>query len=374
MSALYVHIPFCKQACYYCDFHFSTSPHYRLEVLGAIEEEIRLQKDFIENKVLDTIYFGGGTPSLLNVSSIDSLLNQIGKYYITSEIQEITIECNPDDIDIRKLKDYRRLGINRLSLGVQTFDDSVLTYLNRAHNSKTAISSIDMCNKAGFDNINVDLIYGISETHLAILRKDLAIIKGFDPSHISTYSLTIEPKTVFGNWYQKGKLKKMPENQGLEEYLLVQEKLTEMGFEQYEISNFSKPGYESIHNSSYWQGKPYLGVGPSAHSFNGVHRQSNIRNNAQYLKSITAGHIPAEIDHLTVKDRINERILTGLRTKWGCNLGAIEKEFNVNVIDMRKEYIRRLIENGYAALDLGILQLTKKGMLIADSICEELFL
>ena len=373
MAGIYLHIPLCRQACYYCDFHFSTYFKLRSQLITALKTEIRLQKSYLENVCLDTIYFGGGTPSVLKVKEIEQLLDIIFTSFKISAKPEITIEANPDDLSKQKTSDLKNSGFNRLSIGIQSFDDKILRLLHRVHDTKDSLSAINNAEAAGFDNINLDLIFAITENYGPILQRDIAHILQIQPQHISAYSLTIEPKTVFGNWYKKGKFKEVSSDEAATEFEYIIDTLSGNGYEHYEVSNFSKPGYMSIHNSNYWKQVPYLGIGPSAHSFDGTTRQSNINNNSKYIKSLEKDIIPAEVEYLSVADRINEQILTGLRTKWGVDLYSIKKKYNVDILMYNKSYIQDLINLDLATFYNGKLQLRKKGMLIADKICSDLF-
>jgi len=373
LAGIYLHIPLCRQACYYCDFHFSTYFKLRSQLITALKTEIRLQKSYLENVCLDTIYFGGGTPSVLKVKEIEQLLDIIFTSFKISAKPEITIEANPDDLSKQKTSDLKNSGFNRLSIGIQSFDDKILRLLHRVHDTKDSLSAINNAEAAGFDNINLDLIFAITENYGPILQRDIAHILQIQPQHISAYSLTIEPKTVFGNWYKKGKFKEVSSDEAATEFEYIIDTLSGNGYEHYEVSNFSKPGYMSIHNSNYWKQVPYLGIGPSAHSFDGTTRQSNINNNSKYIKSLEKDIIPAEVEYLSVADRINEQILTGLRTKWGVDLYSIKKKYDVDILKYNKSYIQDLINLDLATFYNGKLQLRKKGMLIADKICSDLF-
>jgi oxygen-independent coproporphyrinogen-3 oxidase len=334
---------------------------------------MRLQKSYLENVCLDTIYFGGGTPSVLEISEIEQLLDVIFSSYKVSTTPEITIEANPDDLSKQKTRDLKNSGFNRLSIGIQSFDDNILRFLHRVHDAEDSISAINNAEAAGFDNINLDLIFAITEEHRPFLQKDIAHILQIQPQHVSAYSLTIEPKTVFGNWNKKGKFKEVTSDEAATEFEYIIDTLCGNGYEHYEVSNFSKPGYISIHNSNYWRQVPYLGIGPSAHSFNGTTRQSNINNNSKYIKSLEKDIIPAEVECLSLADRINEHVLTGLRTKWGVDLYLIKKKYDVDILKYNKSYIQDLINLNLATFYNGKLQLMKKGMLIADKICSDLF-
>ena len=373
MAGIYLHIPLCKQACYYCDFHFSTYFGLKTEIVNALKKELILQKSYLGTKKIDTIYLGGGTPSVLSIPDLESLTDLIFKTFNVRKDPEITIEANPDDLISSKTKELKTLGFNRLSIGIQSFNDKILKYLNRTHNSEDSDKAIKNAEKAGFENINLDLIFAIRENYTDILKDDIEKFIMVNPQHISTYSLTIEEKTVFGNWVRRGKIKNVSSDTSAIEFEYVMENLDRAGYQQYEVSNFSKSGFISQHNSNYWKGVHYLGIGPSAHSFNGTSRQSNISNNSAYIKSIEKGTIPCVEEALSKADKINDLLLTGLRTIWGADLDLIKKRFGVDLARYNKNYIQDLIKLDLATFNDGKIQLSKKGILIADKICSDLF-
>jgi oxygen-independent coproporphyrinogen-3 oxidase len=338
-----------------------------------MKTELMLQKAYLANETVDTIYLGGGTPSVLENKELNGLIDIIFRNFNIANKPEITIEANPDDLSIAKTKDLKSIGINRISIGIQSFDDKILRLLNRVHNANDGLKAIQNADRAGFDNINLDLIFAITENHNSILVQDIRRILEIQPQHVSAYSLTIESKTVLGNWRKKGKFKEVSSDRAADELEFIIDSLTDNGYEHYEVSNFAKPGFISLHNSSYWKQVPYLGIGPSAHSFNGINRQFNISNNSRYIKSLKSKKIPAEIDYLTDTDRINEQILTGLRTKWGVDLFLIKRKYGIDIEMYNKSYIQNLISLNLATFNNGKLQLKKKGMLIADKICSDLF-
>jgi oxygen-independent coproporphyrinogen III oxidase len=371
MAGLYLHIPFCKQACHYCDFHFSTDRSSSLDLCSAMVRELILQKDFCREDI-STIYLGGGTPSLLSKSELDLLFNTIHHYYKVSSSVEITLEANPDDLTKEKSIELQKAGVNRLSIGVQSFDDTLLKFLNRAHNSRAASRCLEDVREAGFSNISIDLIYAIPGLSEKMWEDTLQKAISFSPEHISSYSLTIEDRTVFGNWSKRGKLHPMEEESAAKQFEILMDVLGDNGYEQYEISNFSKPDFYSKHNSSYWKGAHYIGIGPSAHSYNGVSRQFNVRNNAQYIRSIGKGEIPFEREMLSIENKINEYILTTLRTTWGCDLLFLKNQLNDDLVSRRGDYISLLTERGLAFISEDTLRLTRKGKLVADKITEDL--
>lgn len=335
--------------------------------------ELRLQKDYLDEPI-ETIYFGGGTPSLLSTKEIESFLITIDEVFQVIKGVEITLEANPDDLNIDQLEGYRSVGINRLSIGIQSFNNHFLEGFNRAHDSLMALSSVRLAKEAGFANISVDLIFGLPDQSLGQLNEDLDQFLKLDIDHISIYGLTIEDKTVFGKWYQSGKLMPIDEELAAEQFELIMHKLIGAGFEQYEISNFARPGYRSKHNSSYWQGKKYLGIGPSAHSFNQKTRQFNIANNAGYIKALKSDTLAYESEVLSREDHINESILTQLRTREGVNLTRLKERWSFDLRDSKKIIVDQLIESKMVVEENGYLSLSSKGKLLADHITSKLMI
>ncbi len=374
MSGIYIHIPFCKQACHYCDFHFSTNLNLQESMVDSIASELRIQKDYLGGHRIETIYFGGGTPSLLTSEQLSGLLNTINEHYQVAPTPEITLEANPDDLTARKLDMLARVGINRLSIGVQTFDDRHLKYLNRAHNSEEAIECVAQAKGVGIDNISIDLIYAIPSSDHEVWKRDLAQAIALNPTHISSYCLTIENKTAFGNWLKKGEILPINDEYAAEQFEVLVKTLGDSGYEQYEISNFCLSDQYSKHNSSYWKQEKYLGVGPSAHSYNGVNRQYNISHNKKYLDSIELGNVPSTLDVLDHKDHVNEYLLTTLRTKWGTNLEVLKEKHNHDLLTIHREYINDILAKKLALIEGQSLVLTNKGKLFADKIASDLFL
>lgn len=372
MAGIYIHIPFCRQACYYCDFHFSVNLEKQDQLVSAIRREISIQKNYLEAEPVDTIYLGGGTPSLLSREQLVSIFESLSSNF-TLTPSEITLEANPDDLTREKLQSLRELGINRLSIGIQSFDDAVLKYLNRAHNAKLAIQCVEDAYSAGFDNVSIDLIYAIPGQSEDQWRSNIGKAIELRPQHVSSYSLTIEEGTVFGNRVAKGKLHPVADDATAIQMEMLADRLEREGYQHYEVSNFSEPGFESRHNSNYWRNKKYLGLGPSAHSYNGTTRQFNVSNNIQYLKSISEDTLPATIETLSNNDRINEYLLTSLRTSWGTNLGKLKDEFNYDILASHGRYVDTLLQNGLAVLSDHCVFLTRKGRLLADKIASELF-
>lgn len=372
MAGLYIHIPFCKQACHYCDFHFSTSLSGKDEMVDALCQEMRLQKNYLQDKTLDSIYFGGGTPSLLSERHLEQIFISLHEVFSPKSDCEITLEANPDDLTQRNLKLLLSAGINRLSIGVQSFDDHILKFLNRVHDGTMALQALENCRVAGFKNISIDLIYAIPGQGHALLKDNINKALAFAPEHFSAYSLTIEPKTVFGNWVNKEKIIPASEEFNATQFEIVSSQLSGAGYEHYEISNFCQPGFFSRHNSSYWTQAEYLGIGPSAHSYNTHSRQFNIKNNALYLKAIKLGQVPYEVETLTKENKINEYVFTTLRTHMGCNFEKIKKDFEFDFLSTHSKYIEKLLFNKLAVLENNVLRLTFKGKLLADQIALDL--
>jgi len=373
MAGIYIHIPFCKQACYYCDFHFSTNQRGRDKTVRAIGDELILQKDYLKGEAIETIYFGGGTPSILSEQELNQLLTIIRANFPTIAHPEITLEANPDDLSIDKLASIKNGGINRLSIGIQSFDDELLRSLNRVHDSHMAKSCVYAAREVGFDNISIDLIYAIPSLDNSRWMETIEQALQLSPQHISSYALTIEEKTVFGKWAARGKIRIIDDDTAAQQLQILVDKLDTQGYEQYEVSNFSLPDLHSKHNSNYWKNKNYLGAGPSAHSFNGVSRQYNISNNQLYVNSILSGKIPATVEILTREDKINEYLLTSLRTAWGINLSTLRKDFGVDLENIHNQYISLLQERNFAIVKNDTMFLTKTGLLLADKIASDLF-
>lgn len=373
MAGLYIHIPFCKKACHYCDFHFTRNVAQMDDMVDAICRELQLQFDFLERETLHTIYFGGGTPSLINEDQLKRLMQTIRLEYDLSSNPEITLEANPDDLNVEKLDMFYRNGINRLSIGVQTFHDPHLKWMNRAHTSEEAEETFYMARKAGFENISLDLIYALPHDSHELWLEDLKKMVRLHPEHISSYCLTIEPKTAFGKWVEQEKMPDIDEDYAADQFEILLQVMDKHGYEQYEISSFAQPGYESQHNSNYWKQEKYLGVGPAAHSFNGKDKQANVSNNTKYLKSLSEDIIPFELMPLTQEDKLNEYILTSLRTKWGCDVGQMRSKYGVDLLETREVYLRDLFNKGMIDIEDEFITLTNNGKLLADKIAADLF-
>jgi len=379
MAGIYIHIPFCKQACHYCDFHFSTSLKKKGELLQALVTELQLRKDEFKNIQVETIYFGGGTPSLLSKDELKGLIDAVYENYEVSDNPEITLEANPDDLISAKdvsttvFQDYKSIGINRLSIGIQSFFESDLKLMNRAHNSEEAKIAMEEATKY-FDNISVDLIYGIPGSTTEQWQENIETALAFNMPHISSYALTVEPKTALASFIKKGIIDNVDDALAEQQFHILVDTLTKHGFVHYELSNFGKPDYFSRNNSAYWQGKPYLGIGPSAHSFNGKERGWNVRNNSKYIKSLSENRLPIEIEKLSKTDQYNEYIMTGLRTIWGVSLEKVEADFGLRFKELLLKESEKHISNQLLYIEENTLRVTKKGLFLSDGIASDLFL
>lgn len=372
MSGIYIHIPFCKQACHYCDFHFSTSMKKKEEMVLALVKEIELRKSEFQDEVIETIYFGGGTPSRFTIEDLRLLIDEVYKNYEVTEYPEITIEANPDDLSEDYLIELKKIGINRLSLGIQSFFEDDLELMNRAHNSAEAQKCLEIATRY-FDNITIDLIYGMPNMTNEKWLQNIETALSFNIPHISSYALTVEPKTALHSFIQKGIIPNLDENLASEHFYLLVQKLEENGFIHYELSNFGKPDYFSKNNSAYWLGKKYIGIGPSAHSYNGISRSWNIYNNAMYLNAIAENKLPSETEILSKTDQYNEYIMTGLRTIWGVSLERIEAEFGKTYLDYLNKQASKFINDNLLFVENNTLKTTKKGKFLTDGIASDLF-
>ncbi len=373
MSGIYIHIPFCKQACFYCDFHFSTSLKKKEDMISSLVKEIGIRKDELVNSIVETIYFGGGTPSVLSVDEIQTIIDAVYKNHEVVENPEITLEANPDDLSEEKIIELSKSPINRLSIGVQSFLEKDLKLMNRAHNSIEAKESLSIASRY-FDNISVDLIYGIPDCTNEEWRENIQTALSFGIPHISSYALTVEPKTALETLIAKGKIKNVDEEKAQEQFYILIEEIAKAHFVHYELSNFGKEGFFSQNNSSYWLGKPYLGIGPSAHSFNGKERSWNVSNNTKYIKSIQENILPLERETLTEMDGYNEYIMTGLRTIWGVSFDKIKSDFGEKYKNYLENQSKKFIEQELLYIENGILKTTKKGKFLSDGIASDLFM
>jgi oxygen-independent coproporphyrinogen III oxidase len=373
MAGIYIHIPFCKQACNYCNFHFSTNLALQNDFSVALLREIELRVTYLNAETVESIYFGGGTPSLLPSSVIAGIMDAIYKNFTITQNPEITLECNPDDLNPERLKSWKRAGINRLSIGIQSFFDEDLSWMNRAHDAKQALHSIEMIRAAGFENFSIDLIYGLPGLTDEKWGRNLHTAISVNPNHISCYALTVEPKTALYKMIRMKETEDIKPEKQAAQFLTGIDTLEAAGFEHYEISSFARPGKRSRHNSAYWQSKKYLGLGPAAHSFNGSSRQWNISNNALYIKSVMNGQLNMEFENLQTKDLLNEYIMTSLRTIEGLDLQYVSIHFG-------KEKSNKLVENAAKYIQSNKMEkvqekmlLTRNGKLFADGIAASLF-
>lgn len=373
MSGIYLHIPFCKQACHYCDFHFSTQMGKKEAMIHALSRELELRKEEFKDEVVRTIYFGGGTPSVLEVSEIDRLIGTVYAHYRVGEAPEITLEANPDDLSKEKLMALSTSPINRLSIGIQSFFEEDLKLMNRAHSATEGIACLTEATQF-FDNISIDLIYGMPGMTQARWQQNLEKALSFQIPHISSYALTVEPKTALEKLVSSGKIPAMDDTMAAMHYQQLLHTMETHGYVPYEFSNFGKPGYFSQNNTAYWLGKKYLGIGPSAHSFDGKQRAWNIRNNVKYIKAIANEELPMEAEILSERDRYNEYVMTGLRTKWGVSLDRIKEEFGqpyyVHILNEAENHLKE----GILHLEENTLLVTKKGKFLSDGIASDLFM
>ena len=373
MAGIYIHIPFCKQACYYCDFHFSTNLAKKNQLILALEQELILRKESFKNEEIGTIYFGGGTPSLLQTAEIEHLVEAVYRNYKVIDTPEITLEANPDDLSVTKIKELSDSSINRLSIGIQSFFDQDLKLMNRAHNENEAALCLSEAKKH-FDNISIDLIYGIPGMTNARWEENIAKALSYSLPHISSYALTVEPKTALKAFIEKGVIPDVDDEIAQQQFYLMLDLLEAEGYENYEISNFGKKGYFSKNNTAYWQGKKYMGIGPSAHSYNGIKRGWNISNNSKYIKSINQKLLPLEEETLTKTDRYNEYIMTGLRTIWGVSLDKIRNEFGTSYYEYLLDQSDKYIKEKLLVTEGDKLSVTKKGKFLCDGIASDLFM
>ncbi len=373
MSGIYIHIPFCKQACHYCDFHFSTSMGAKTAMINAIQLELRLRKAECQEELVETIYFGGGTPSVLSHEEINAIIDTVFTHFPVVPDPEITLEANPDDLSPDRIKQLAASPINRLSIGVQSFFEEDLKLMNRAHTANQAANCLTEAVKY-FNNISIDLIYGIpnmgNQRWIANIDKALS----FAIPHISGYALTVEPKTALAHFIKKGVIKAVSDEIAQEQYHILSDRLEHAGYIGYEISNFGKPHFFSKNNTAYWQGKKYLGIGPSAHSFDGKKRGWNIANNPKYIAALKNGALPMEVEVLSKTDRYNEYVMTGLRTIWGVSLNKVQHDFGLKKREYLERQAAKFIAGHLLYLDGDTLLTTKKGRFLADGIAADLFL
>ncbi|MEG1668881.1 radical SAM family heme chaperone HemW [Chryseobacterium sp.] len=372
---IYIHVPFCKQKCSYCNFHFSTSLNFKDEMLDAMKKEIFLRKDELQNKNLQSLYFGGGTPSVLSADEIKSLIDEVLKHFSFNNDIEITLEANPDDLNAQFLKGLSSSPVNRLSIGTQSFFDEDLKLMNRAHNASEAEGSIKRAQDFGFENLSIDLIYGSPTSNLEIWKENLNKTIALEIPHISSYALTVEPKTALENWVSKGKVANPKEEEQNREFYYMIDFLKDHGFDHYEVSNFAKDGFYSRHNSAYWKYQEYLGIGPSAHSYNGTDVRSwNVANNQQYIKKLNSNILAKETEILSQQDQFNEMIMIGLRTIWGVDLNSLNEKFTENILNHFNKEIQHKIEEGILNIENNHLKIPEKHWFMADGIASDLFI
>lgn len=372
MAGLYIHIPFCKKACHYCNFHFSTSLKNRKKIISSMIKEIEIKSIGYED-LIETIYFGGGTPSLLSIIEIDSLIKAVIDNFKISKKPEITLEANPDDLNTSKLKELSNSLINRLSIGIQSFNDQDLKLMNRSHNSFDSINCIDNSLKY-FDNISIDLIYGMPNSNLISWEKNLNLALNWDLNHISAYALTVEPKTALEKYIQKEIILPLDEEFVYDQFNLMHDKLSDLNYINYELSSFAKKGYFSKNNSGYWLGKKYVGIGPSSHSFDGFSRSWNVSNNTLYVSDIKNNKMYHQKEKLTQIDQYNEYIMTGLRTMWGISLSNLQEKFGKKIKTHFVTKSKKFIESKLLIIENDLIKTSKKGKFLSDGIASELFL
>ena len=374
MAAIYFHVPFCKQACYYCNFHFSTSLKHKNPVLDAMLSELKLRKEeLVETEKINSIYFGGGTPSLLSSAEVSVLIDEVKRNFNVAVDAEITLEMNPDDDRPDYLEELKIIGVNRLSVGIQSFHEEELKLINRAHNAQEAFDVLNRI-QGLYDNFSLDLIFGLPNSTPESWQKNVEYALQFNPTHISSYLLTVEPKTVLNHQIDNKQIEVLGEEDVLTQFNFLVDRLQAKGYDHYELSSFGKPGFRSVNNTAYWSEKPYLGIGPSAHSFNGETRSWNISNNAQYLKGISVGKPMIEREKLSIADRYNEYIMIGLRMQNGISLDYIEKNFGSDYKTLLKKGVQSQIASQVLYWDGDSLKVSRNAMMLVDGIASDLFI
>ena len=374
MAGIYIHVPFCKQKCNYCNFHFSTKQDNVEELVSGMIIELDQRKSYLKTKKIDSIYFGGGTPSIIDVKHIINIIEKIYSLFDVKKTAEITMEFNPDDIKKEKLNKLRQAGINRLSIGIQSFNNEDLIFMNRSHNAKEAISSIKLAKECGFNNMSIDLIYGVQNQTDKTWKKNLNQMFELEIDHFSAYALTVEPDTKLNYLIKKKRVQPTSELKAENHFKILQEESLKMGYKQYEISNFCRKNKFAQHNTSYWKDKAYLGIGPSAHSYNGKSRRWNISNNLKYITLINNSEKYFDEEKLSPTQKYNEYTLTSLRTIWGVSLDYLENNFDQHIVSHFKKNARKWIDNKNIILEKNNVRLTNKGMLFADAISSDLFI
>ena len=372
MAGIYIHIPFCRKACHYCNFHFSTQTQLIEPFVQAVIKEIQLQKEYLKDPI-ETIYFGGGTPSLLPVSDIQKILDQLHHNFEIRPDAEITLEANPDDIEMEKAKQWKAMGVNRLSIGIQSFQQSALTWMNRAHNTQQSHQAIEIAHQVGITNLNIDLIYGTPHLTDADLTSDLNIISSYQIPHVSCYALTVEEKTALHKMIEQQKIENVNVDHQFRHFEIVTEYLTQQGMEHYEISNFAMPGHRSRHNSNYWKGIPYLGLGPSAHSYNETSRQWNVANNVLYMNSLEKNVLAFEMETLPLSTRYNEYMMVSLRCMEGFDIEKIEEKFGMDFVKHTQAITTEFVQKGQLKKTENGYTIAKESRFLADGIASTFF-
>ncbi len=373
MAGIYIHIPFCRQKCHYCNFYSVASQSTMPAITDAISHEIELQQSYLKGKTVETIYFGGGTPSLLTEGMLAKIMKSLRNQFAILAEAEITLEANPDDITVEKSRAWRSAGINRLSIGIQSFRDEDLQYLNRVHSAEKAKQCIQLARETGFDNLTIDLIFGIPTLSDEAWLANIKTATDLEIPHISAYALTVEPKTALEIMIRKGKAAPVDEQQLAHHFEMLMTEMQIKSYLHYEISNYCLPGQFARHNTAYWKGETYLGLGPSAHSYNGKSRQWNVSGIKEYLEAISNNFIPSESEILSIEQQYNEFVMTGLRTMWGCNSSEIEQKFGKAFSDNFKDNIALWIAKKCISKTGEQFTLTPKGILLADGIASDLF-
>ncbi len=373
MAGIYIHVPFCVSKCGYCDFYKVTNFDHKEGYVDALLRELELRRFFLEDAIVETIYFGGGTPSTLSLNQIELILKAITQFFVLSDLVEINVECNPDDITAEYLLGLKNIGVNRLSIGIQSFDDEMLRFMQRRHNSMQSFKAIDLAKKVGFDNISIDLIYGLPNISNAAWIKNVKMALELQISHLSAYHLTIEKGTAFEKLLQNGVITEVEEENSVLQFDILLDLAAKAGFEQYEISNFCKDGRYSQHNSNYWFGVPYLGLGPSAHSYNAKSRFWNVSDLSKYLLSLSRSVLPLQEELLTDIDKFNETLMIGLRTKWGVNINHFQNTLSPTLLVHFNNVLESQLSNGNVYLQNGFVRIKSSKFMVSDSIISNMF-
>lgn len=373
MAGIYIHIPYCKVACHYCNFHFSTNSKTLNDFTKALLREIELQQQYLQGETVETIYFGGGTPSVMSIQEINAILKKLHQIFSIASTVEITLEANPDDVSKEKIAEWKQAGISRFSMGIQSFFEEDLKWMNRSHNAEAALSSLRWVSEAGFQNTNIDLIYGLPEMSLQRWQKNIETFLEFNLPHLSAYCLTVEPKTALHKMVKTGSAAIANEAIAASHFDMLIQLLLQYGYEHYEISNFAKPNQYSKHNTAYWQGEKYLGLGPSAHSYNGNSRQWNVANNIKYINSLLKENkLLFEEEQLTLANQFNELLMTSLRTQWGLPIALLKEKFSAEMLKDFETELQPYLQTQHIVIENETLKLTRKGKFIADRIVSDL--